>query len=460
MNSQPLSATAYRGASSVHERAVPAVIFVLLCYFMIDYFGRLPARLPVYPNFRPTLLLVAAITLSLFSQADKVKDRFSEPVLRIIVVLLLYVLLSLPLVEWPGSVIRENIQDFVKAVVFLFFVAIIADTDRRLKTVVYLFVGLQAFRILEPLFLYWTTGVLGGSTYVGGEFAGRLNGAPADVINANGLGFVIVTTLGFMHFLMLRSPSRLVRWAYYVLLPTFLYALVLTSSRGAFITFLVLLFFMFRDARRKVLFAAVVLLGAVVAWGQMSDFQQDRYLSLISEDTQNSGTVEGRFEGMKTELLLGLQRPIVGHGVGTTAEAKVNKLGARSQAAHNFYAELLIEVGVIGFIIFMTYIVRLYRLVRRNLARLREAMESGAEIDSFKYRLNKALLAVFWIYAVYSINYYGLSQEYWYLYGGICVAFARSLARDFSQVGDGLRVRDTRDFRSRWPAAPRARNDL
>ena len=108
----------------------------------------------------------------------------------------------------------------------------------------------------------------------------------------------------------------------------------------------------------------------------------------------------------------------------------------------------------------MVYIVRLYRLVRRNLARFQEAMASGSEIDSFKYRLNKALLAVFWIYGVYSINYYGLSQEYWYLYGGICVAFARSLARDFSQGADGLEARDTRDFRSRWPAAPRTGNNL
>ena len=430
MSTHPAGAVLQRPANQVHQHVVPGVIFFLLCYFMIDYFGRLPARLPLYPELRPTVLLVGLISLAVFTQTDRVKDRFNEPALRIAAILIIYVLLSLPLVEWPGSVVRDNLQDFIKAAVFLFFVAIIVDTDRRLKVFVALFVGLQIFRVLEPLYLYWTTGVLRGSTHVGGgEFAGRLGGAPADVINANGLGFVIVTTLGVMHFLMLRSPSRLIRLAYYALLPAFLYALYLTSSRGAFVTLLVLIFFIIWDSRRKALFVAILAVAAVVGWSQMSDFHKDRYLSLVSDDTHGAGTVEGRFEGMKTEFKLGLQRPIFGHGVGTTSEAKVNQLGARRQAAHNFYAELLIEIGLIGFIIVMSFIASLYKLVRRNLARLRETVRAGAEIDSFKYRLNKALLAVFWIYAVYSINYYGLSQEYWYLFGGLCVAFSNSLTR-------------------------------
>lgn len=442
----PTSLPAASLSRTVQRHAMPGFIFFLLCFLMVDYFGRLPARLPLYPHLRPTLLLVLFIGFSLITQGDRLKDRFREPPLILITVLAAYIILSVPLVEWPGSVVKINLKDFVKAAVFLFFVATIVDTDQRLKTFVGLFIGLQVFRVLEPVFYYWETGSLNGYTYVSGEFQGRLNGAPADVVNANGLAFVIVSTLTFMHFTMLRSPARWVRFAYYLLLPLMVYALYLTASRGGFIVFAIFLAFAFWDTRRKGLFAAAALIAVIVGWTQMSDFHKDRYLSLftplslVDEDIAGSGTVEGRIEGMKKEFALGMQRPIVGHGLGTTPEAKVNKLGERAQAAHNLYAQLLIETGIIGFTIFMSYIVSIFRLVRRNRAQLAEMADSEQLLTSFYYRLNKALFVIFWIYVVYSFNYYGLSQNYWYLYGGLCVAFARSLRRNLQAEASNNRA--------------------
>jgi O-antigen ligase len=167
---------------------------------------------------------------------------------------------------------------------------------------------------------------------------------------------------------------------------------------------------------------------AIVGWAQMSDFSRDRYLSLVGMGTQEE-TVDGRIDLMMKEFRLGFYRPIVGHGVGTTAEAKVNQLGGRSQASHNLYGQLIIETGLIGFAIFMTFVWRNFRLLQDNLRRFRGLSAAGADVSSFQIRLNRALLAVFWIYAVYSLNYFGLSQEYWYLFGGLCVAFSRSVWR-------------------------------
>lgn len=66
---------------------------------------------------------MAAISLLLFAQRDKLKGRFDDPIFKVIFVLLGYLLISLPLVEWPGSVIRTNIDTFVRAVVFVFYCA-------------------------------------------------------------------------------------------------------------------------------------------------------------------------------------------------------------------------------------------------------------------------------------------------------------------------------------------------
>ena len=37
------------------------------------------------------------------------------------------------------------------------------------------------------------------------------------------------------------------------------------------------------------------------------------------------------------------------------------------------------------------------------------------------------------MYAVYSINYWGLSQYYWYLFGGLAIAFGRLLTIEYSK---------------------------
>lgn len=421
----------------LQDKTLPSAIFFVYCYFVVDYFARFSARVSFYGQFRPTLVVFAVLVVLLFFQLHKVKEHFRDPALKAGVVLLLYLFLSFPLVEWPGSVIRHHLDDFVRAFCFLFFTALIVDTDRRLRVFVFIFVALQVFRVLEPLFLNLTEGYMGDDTYIGGgEFAGRLAGAPADVINPNGLGFVIATCVAFMHFLMWGSERKLLKLMYLALLPAMLYAMVLTGSRGGFLALVVVFACIFWMSRHKAVLAIVFAIAAVWGWGQLDDLQRDRYLSLVGGGDVYQGSADGRIDGIFNELSLGLNRPIVGHGLGTTQEAKVHAWGS-GLASHNLYAELLIEIGCIGFSIFIYMIYQFYRVLRKNIRRFSMLPEDQWRRSIFHYRLNQALLAVFVMYVIYSVNYFGLSQEYWYIYGGLCVAFSRSLDRWWEQVEAG-----------------------
>lgn len=422
----------FREAKATVEAAtVPNAIFALYCFFVLDYFARLAARFPVWGMLRPTLILVALLAFAAFLHVDKFRGVMREPTVRILLFFLLYLLLSFPLVEWPGSIIRHNLPEFVKAAVFLFFTAFFVDTDRRLKVFLALFVGLQFLRVLEPLYLNVTTGYLSGGYYIGGgEFAGRLSGARADVINPNGLAFVIATTLAYAHFVLWWSPSKALKLVYLLYVPAALYALVLTGSRGGFLAALVVVGMMFWYSRHKAVFLVVALVVAFGAWSQLDDTQRERYSSLIDSESSQHGTVDGRLEGIKEEFRLGLNRPIFGHGLGTTPEVKVNFGSGRKQAAHNLYAEALIETGIIGFLIFMAFLLSCYKLLAANMKRFRELGSDYASPSNFHFRLNLALITVFWMYVFYSYNYFGLSQEYWYLFAGLCVAFSRSIQRN------------------------------
>lgn len=404
--------------------AVSSFTFGFFIYFTLDFFLRFSARIPGYSAFRPTLIAVAVIFLLLLSQRDKLSDKFKHPVFKPILFLILYILISLPLVEWPGSVIRNNLDPFIKGIVFLFFTALIVDTRLRLFLFIVVFIFCQLVRVLEPLFLNLTQGYWGSATSLSSnEFANRLSGAPADVINPNELGFVIVTLIPLMHYLMWTGHWK-IKLAYIFIMPLLFYALILTMSRGAFLALLVVGFFIFKESSKKTLLIVIIVIGSIGAFSVMTPVQKERYLSLVDRDAEGGASAEGRINGMIKEFRLGLTRPIVGHGLGTTPEAKAHKLGQR-QASHNLYAELLIETGFIGFFIFIGFMVAIFKQLKEIKAYY---MTIEGSNEFLFYNLMRALECLLWMYAFYSLNYWGLSQYYWYLLGGLTIALGRMVA--------------------------------
>lgn len=404
-------------SSSVN--CVSVFTFALFIYFNVDFFLHLSQRIPGYGIVRPTLVLVLWLSLLLFLQRDKFRDVYTLEPFKKIKALIVYLALTFLIVRWPGSVIG-NLPLFVKAVCFFFFTALIIDSEKRLKIFLSVFVVCQLIRVYEPLFLNLTQGYWGGKTHLGsGEFAQRLAGAPSDIINPNELGFVIATIIPFIYYLLWNSAFKS-KALFLILLPPLLYALILTMSRGALLALLVVGWMVFKSSKYKVFLVLAALGVAVAGWSVMDDYQKDRYLSLVSSDASSSATVDGRLSGMVNELVLGLTtRPIFGNGLGTTQEAKYHKWG-KSKASHNLYAELLIEIGVIGMFLFISYLASLWRMLKVLLGTLKAIDDVG-----FWSNLSMAMLAIFWMYAVYSINYYGLSIYYWYMFGGLVIAVNR-----------------------------------
>lgn len=433
-------------------RKASAFTFGLFILFLLDFFLHLSARIPGYAALRPTLLLVIAIAVSLIMQRERFAGWTKDPLVKSLLLLFGYILVSLPLVEWPGSVVKNNLDAFVKAVVFFFFSALLVDSPKRLKIFLWVFVGCQVIRVLEPLYLHITEGYWGSSTYMGhGEFSQRLSGAPSDIINPNELGFVIATAVPFLHYL-LWPGSKKAKCLYLALMPLLLYALILTQSRGALLALLVVAFFVFRQSSKKFMLILVAIGIALASWQVMNPEQKDRYLSLIGDShTKNAASAEGRLEGMMREFQIGLERPIVGHGLGTTPEAKVHILGDR-QASHNLYAELLIELGLIGAIIFLAYMAQIHKKLR--VISIFIFTDGSGASGRFYRNLRYALTAVFWMYVVYSINYWGLSQYYWYLFGGLVLVFYKLSLTELSSETD---KEDTVKTKENFPLARKLR---
>jgi putative inorganic carbon (hco3(-)) transporter len=399
---------------AIKESAVLSTLtFFLFQLYQLDFFLHFAQRFTFVGVLRPTMLLFALITMLLIIQREKFKHRFTHPIFSAYGTFIFMVFITLPFVAFPGSVIRFNIPIILKAIVFLYFTALILDTEKRYRWAVFTFVACQVFRVMEPLYLHITDGYWGSITYYSGEFANRLSGAPADVINPNELGFIIVTAIPFLHYLLLREKWHF-KFLYFCLLAALLYALLLTMSRGAFLALLVVGWFVWKESKRKILLLCMAVVLTVVAYTIMNDAQRDRYFSLVSSESKQSRTAEGRITGMINEFVVGLHRPIFGHGIGTSPEAKFHA-GHSTKASHNMYAEILIEVGFVGMFFFFRFVRAIYRQIEY-------AKKALVEADDFLAVMFKIYNVVFWMFAVYSINYWGLSQYYWYNLAGLVIA--------------------------------------
>ena len=408
-----------RSAFVTSAPASSAAAFGLNLYllFVISWFLHLGSRVPILGAIRIDLILVCV--LAALALASRPKER--APVTttdKLLRVLILYAVLTIPFVEWPGSVVRHGIAEFVKAVVFYYFTVAFVRTEGDLKKFTAVFLACQLFRVMEPLYLHLTEGYWGNYAYMANkEWLARLSGAPSDVINPNGLAFVICTILPFLYFL--QRLSWVNRLAFLCFTPACLYALALTGSRSGFVGLMVIFLAILVKSRQRVLIGVTGVILLVFGFTFLTEDQQDRYLSLFGAGEKNVITAEGRIEGVKSNFRVSFRRPIFGHGLGTSLETNAN-FGHSAQRAHNLFAELAQELGYVGLVIFLLFMKSLFTGFSECKRRYVSVQGEG-----FLPRLVDSMQVWLWMNVFASLATYGLSDYQWYLFGGFLVVLKR-----------------------------------
>lgn len=409
--------------------------FLLYLLYLVSFFLRLPARLPVLGIIRFDFLLVAAISFFIFSSKATKGSRL-DSASKYLLAIFVYSVITLPLVEWPGSVINNGMLAFIKGAIFYFFTVNLVVNDKRLKSVVAVFIGCNLIRVLEPLILNITTGYLGSATHLGGsDFAGRLAGAPVDTINPNGLAFVIATVIPFLHYVF--SPISKKTFAIYLLLiPILLYTMGLTLSRSGALALAIIAFGIWIKSAHKFMLLVIGIVGLGVIFMNLSDVQKDRYLSIVSSDTRQSASAEGRIEGWSVDFKVAMNRPIIGHGLGTSREANWNVAG-KDQISHILWAEIWQEIGLIGLVLFILYLTAMIKNFREAARLIRERLST----DDFLYRSNQAMQVWLLMNLLFSLASYGLKSYEWYLFGGLSVVLLNAVRMRIAEVSDEKEVK-------------------
>jgi putative inorganic carbon (HCO3(-)) transporter len=396
--------------------------FGLYLLFMCSWFLHVPARFPVLEGVRADLSLVALIfLLCLGSGAGGQQPTVKLSTRTWLWALVIYAAVAIPMVEWPGSVVKVGYPKFFKAFVFYYFTATLVTTPKRLTYMLVVFLGCMTFRVLEPLYLHETTGYWGSGATTDSGTLYRLSGAPSDVVNPNGLAFIILTVLPFMHYLT--EGRALGRVIYLGLLPPLLYALVLTGSRSGLVGLAGMFALVWLKSSHKVgLLLAAVAICAFAA-PRLSDGFADRYLSLVSDKTENGGTVELRKHHLQENWKVAMKRPLFGFGLGTSREANFH-FGTTDQPSHNLYIETVQEIGLVGLVMFLAVVGSVLGALRKAGHMFRQATNPPAVLKG----LVPALQVFIGMNILFSFASYGLSSYEWYLSAGLTEVIVR-LAR-------------------------------
>jgi O-antigen ligase len=406
---------------------------LLLSLFTVSYFLHLTSRFPTLGEYRLDLLLGTATLLSIFLQHGLDCLRLSENTSRRLNFFLLYIFLSLPFVTWPGSVIKLHLLDWIKVALFYVLVVGAIRTDKQLRLLLFVFLTCQVVRVLEPFYLHLTTGYWGDVAFSSSSGTmtalNRLSGAPHDIVNANQLAWVIVTTVPFVFYLIWPwgLKGKLISAA--LLFPS-IKALMLTGSRSGLLSLgavVVGMLWFSKEKLRNFIICFIVLIPLLfLQLGQLAPELRTRYLSLVDSTVAGADTAQGRVNALIKQVGTIINNPLFGNGLGTSRETNWNVMGGSSQITHNLYIEILQETGIIGLSLFIIYIFSIIGSLRNALKLLTEKNYSSSD---WLARLTIATLVWIFMNVFYSLSCFGLSSWEWYFFGGIAT-ICHSIAQE------------------------------
>jgi O-antigen ligase len=291
---------------------------------------------------------------------------------RLYVILFIWAFISSFSFVGVVALTRWVFQAYISTLFIFFVVMVCVDSMRKLEYTALVFVGALDFAALYVLREYQLIGF--GDSRVG-WVAGDGNYFAAATLLAMPVAFHLMST----------ARLRVHRWFYLGSTIIIFLAFVVTGSRGGFAGLCALFGLVFLRYKKK---SRVLLVGAlmvpVLLFAPMSPIKR-----LTDPNYGDSLSADDHFKLWKFGVQTAFKNPLFGIGLSNfkrfSARAHVTERGD-GYVAHNTYIEFAAELGLIGFLLYMTIVIStliLLEKIRRRAKVLRhryfEALATGLQ---------------------------------------------------------------------------------
>jgi len=397
----------------------PTFAYKSLNFLMLIIFIAPMNYIPALQPFRLALVfaLLSMITyiFSLLRQGRRFTILGAE--VKLMLWLVFFAVLSITHSMWPGGSFEVLSDTFIKSIIVFFLIANLLTTENRFRGFMWALALSAAFNALVGIQNYRTGSFMSGDRIEGG-FSGLTS-------NPNDLALSLDLIIPFVWFLFLSSKSGIQKSFTGATVVISLACIVLTSSRGGAITFLVMFIWYCWNKttgnRLGIVIGTVVLIGTVLLVAPQGYF--DRMASSVDFSKDKTGSANARWEITKAGFYQTFTYPF-GVGLGMTGLLNHEEGRGWSAGVHNVYLQISTELGIIPAILF---IVLVWKLIR-NLKRIRSLPSNQGQLASLAEATECSLVG----FAMGGLFAPVAYQFYFYILAGMAVAI-KEIARPDSE---------------------------
>ena len=385
-------------------------------------------------------LIVALATLGFFipTQLSLEGTLTARPTeVNLVLLFCLSGLLSIPLAINPPIAWREFSGTFIRCIVMFIVVVNVVRTKARLKGLLFLALAAGIWLSVEAINQYREGLMLIEGYRASGKGSGIFG-------NSNDMALHVVTVFPITITLLFGSKGVARKLFYGACAALLLGGIVLSYSRGAFLSLIVVIIFLalrIGPRHRLGLVMAVVMLGGA-ALLLAPDKYGGRLLSIFDSSLDPGGSADARRGELWRSLYVAIRHPLLGIGMGNYQA----EMSYRGLVTHNSYTQVAAEMGAAALACYTMFIVA----PLRKLGQIgRETFE--ARSNSNYYYLAVGLQASLLGYMVCS---FFLSVAYaWYVY--YLVAFAVCFRRLYeAETGKAVVVEKRKERKRKKVYAP------
>ena len=389
--------------------------FIGLYLFTVMVFFRPYELLPEFRFLVGTAIYFAVATLAIYLPSQLAAEgnlTMLSTEVKAVLAMTAIALLSILIAKDPKLAWAAFNEPFVKAVATFIVLVNVLRTRKRLMGIMWLSLGIGIYLAISAIYLYMT-----GQSKVEGYRVevdvGGMFGNP----NEMALHFVMMVPLAIA--LGVAAKSNMMRMIYFILAALFIAGNMVTYSRGGFVGLVVCSFFLAwklgRKYRLNVTIATVVIgiLGFLAAPGNYGL----RILSIFVPSLDPVGSNDARRDLLERSLIVSIRQPW-GIGIGN-----FTIVGIRNQETHNAYTQVSSELGVLGLIAYMVFIISPFR----KLGAIERTLFRKDELNWFYY-MAIGLQASIVGYLVSS--FFGSVAYNWFIY--YLIAYAVAFRRIYS----------------------------
>ena len=385
-------------------------VYLLTLLFTFLFYFQVGARYRFLMPFRLELIIGTILLLIIILQRIKQEEGLSNDLLCIKLnkAIFFFFIIIIGLIPFAFHITKaiEAFIPFIKVFVTFLIIGYSITTEKQLSGFIWLFSILVVWVGFEGLL---------NNNY---DINGRLLGMRGLWHGANDLGGLLSSGLPFIYAIAISDKNVIKKIAIVSIGVLSVYMIIETLSRTAMLAVIFFAFLIWLRSKKKIVGVAIALIIAIGIWQFSDDAFKTRFKSITNSfDIQAmDGSQEKRLQIFVDGISLFLDRPW-GYGIQNFRSARGHTFD-RWQDAHCLYTQLLVELGVQGFICFFCIITYILMILNKTLNRL----ENEYYNNRYLYNITLAIRDYLFIRLFVGILAHNLWTNYWWFAAGLTLA--------------------------------------